>query len=112
MGILVTRILKGNIKKGEDLETACIRELQEESGIQAQVVKQMGSWQPENKNQVWGFCLMHYEGILPDSWEYQTEDDGGHTFNLFWQPLDNPLDGNWKQTSKDAFQYIKSALGK
>lgn len=106
------QLVKGGIKKGEQLESACIRELEEESGIQAQVVKQLGVWDSNFKNQVWGFCLMHYEGIQPDTWEFQTLDDGGHIFSFFWQPLNNPLDDNWNEVYKSAFQYIKNALGK
>ena len=36
------QLVKGGIKKGEHLESACVRELEEESGIQAKVVKQLG----------------------------------------------------------------------
>ena len=104
------QLVKGNVKKGEHIENACVRELLEESGIQAQVVKQLGSWLTEDNNQTWGFCLMHYEGVLPDAWKHQTLDDGGHIFELFWQPLDSPLEGNWKKNSKHAFQYIKHAI--
>ncbi len=106
------QFVKGGIKKGEQLDNACIRELEEESGIQAEVVKQLGIWQPGFKDQLWGFCLMHYEGILPDTWEFKTKDDGGHIFSFFWQPLDSQLNGNWSEVSADAFQYIKQALDK
>jgi len=106
------QLVKGNIKKGEHLDSACIRELAEESGIQAQVVKQLGIWEPNFKNQIWGFCLMHYEDILPDTWEFATKDDGGHVFSFFWQPLDSPVNDNWDEIYKHAFQYIKNTLGK
>jgi len=106
------QLVKGNIQKDEQLESACIRELAEESGIQAQVVKHLGIWEPDFKNQIWGFCLMHYEGILPDTWEFETKDDGGHIFSFFWQPLNSPLNDNWNGVYKRAFQYIKNALGK
>ena len=105
-------LVKGGIKKGESLENACIRELEEESGIKARVVRPLGRWEANFKNQVWGFCLMHYEGVLPDSWDFDTEDDGGHTFSLFWQPLEGPMDDNWTEVSKNAIQYIKKALSK
>jgi len=106
------QLVKGGIKKGEHLESACSRELEEESGIQAQVVKQLGVWESNFKNQIWGFCLMHYEDILPDTWDFETNDDGGHIFSFFWQPLNSPLNDDWKEVSKDAFQYIKKALDK
>ena len=106
------QLVKGNIQKDEQLESACIRELAEESGIQAQVVKHLGIWEPDFKNQIWGFCLMHYEGILPDTWEFETKDDGGHIFSFFWQPLNSPLNDNWNEVYQRAFQYIKNTLGK
>ena len=106
------QLVKGGIKKGEPLASACIRELQEESGIQAQVVKQLGIWEPGFKKQVWGFCLMHSEGVLPDTWDFATKDDGGHIFSFFWQPLNSSLDDNWNAVTRDAFQYIKSRLGR
>ena len=106
------QLVKGGINKGEHLESACIRELEEESGIQAQAVKQLGVWEASFKNQVWGFCLMHYEGILPDTWEFETMDDGGHIFNFFWQPLNSSPNENWNEVSKNAFQFIKNALGR
>ncbi|TNF35360.1 MAG: NUDIX domain-containing protein [Gammaproteobacteria bacterium] len=106
------QLVKGNIKKGELLEHACIRELEEESGIQAQAVKQLGVWDSNFKQQIWGFCLMHYEGILPDNWEFKTNDDGGHIFSFFWQPLNSPLNEGWNELYKNAFQYIRNAVGK
>jgi 8-oxo-dGTP pyrophosphatase MutT (NUDIX family) len=106
------QLVKGGINKGEHLDSACVRELEEESGIQAQAVKQLGTWEAGFKNQVWGFCLMHYEGILPDTWEFETKDDGGHIFNFSWQPLNSTPNGNWNEVSKSAFQYIKNALAR
>jgi len=106
------QFVKGGIHKGERLESACIRELEEESGIEAQVVKQLGIWEPGFKSQVWGFCLMHYEGILPDTWDFATKDDGGHIFSFFWQPLNTPLNEKWNKVSRDAFHYIRNALDK
>ena len=104
------QLVKGNIKKAEPLESACIRELAEESGIQGKVVKQLGIWEPNFKNQVWGFCLMHYDDVLPDTWNFQTQDDGGHVFSFFWQPLDKPLNENWKDVYRQAFHHIKNTL--
>ena len=106
------QLVKGNIKKGEPLDLACIRELEEESGIQAQVVRQLGIWDANFKGQIWGFCLMHYEGMQPDTWEFNTSDDGGLVFSFFWQPLNSPLNDNWNEVYTNAFHYIRNALGK
>ena len=107
-----SQLVKGNINRGEPLDQACIRELEEESGIQAQVVRQLGVWNANFKKQVWGFCLMHYEGIQPDAWDFETADDGGHIYSFFWQPLNSSLDDSWEDVYKNAFQYIKHALDK
>lgn len=104
------QLVKGGIKKGEPLDKACIRELAEESGIKAQVVKQLGVWEPGFKKQVWGFCLVHYDDVLPDTWDFDTKDDGGHTFSFFWQPLNSPLNDRWNEVTTRAFQYIRNAL--
>lgn len=105
------QLVKGGINKGESLASACTRELLEESGIQAEVVKQLGVWEAGFKKQVWGFCLMHYEDILPDTWDFATKDDDGHIFSFFWQPLNSSLDDNWNAVSAGAFQYIRARLG-
>ena len=105
------QLVKGGLKKGEGLDSACVRELEEESGIQAQVVKHLGVWTPKSKNQTWGFCLMHFEGKLPDSWAFKTKDDGGQIFSFFWQPLNRPLNNQWSEVYREAFAFIKNALG-
>ena len=104
------QLVKGGIKKHESLDSACIRELKEESGIDAQVVRDLGAWEPGYKNQVWGICLMHYENVLPDTWTFKTKDDGGHIFSFFWQPLNSPLDNNWNDVYTKAFHHIKNTL--
>ena len=53
---------------------------------------------------------MHYDEILPDTWDFETKDGGGQIFSFFWQPLDRSLDGNWTEVYKNAFQYIKNAI--
>ena len=106
------QLVKGNIEKDESLENACVRELAEESGIRAEVVRHLGVWDAGYKGQVWGICLMHFEGTLPDSWDFETHDDDGHIFSFFWQPLDSPLNDNWNDMYTNAFRYIKDALGK
>ncbi len=107
-----SQLVKGKLNKGESLEAACVRELEEESGIQAQVVRHLGVWDSNFKKQVWGFCLMHYEGSQPDYWDHETKDDGGHIFSFFWQPLNTPLNDSWNEVYTNAFQYIKKALAK
>jgi len=106
------RLVKGGIKKGESLDAACSRELEEESGVLAEVVKPLGIWDAEFKDQVWGFCLMHFDDKLPEQWAFETRDDGGHTFKFFWQPLNGRLSDQWDEVYRRAFRYINHALSK
>lgn len=104
------QLVKGGIKKGETLEQASVRELQEESGLVASPVRQLGVWDANFKNQIWGFCLMHFDGCLPNTWEFETKDDGGQIFSFFWQPLSRTPKENWNEVYRSAFEYIASAL--
>jgi len=105
-----SQLVKGNIEKGEHVEDACVRELEEESGLHAQVVKPLGVWDANFKDQVWAFYLMHYEGSQPDHWTFETRDEGGQVFSFFWQPLNAPLDDSWNEMYANAFKYISHAL--
>jgi len=107
-----SQLVKGKLNTGESLEDACARELEEESGLKAENVRPLGIWDANFKNQVWGFCLMHYEGSQPDNWNFETKDEGGQTFSFFWQPLNAPLNDSWNEVYTNAFQYIKNALGR
>jgi 8-oxo-dGTP pyrophosphatase MutT (NUDIX family) len=104
------QLVKGNTEKGEKLEPACVRELEEESGLQAEVVRYLGTWDADFKNQVWGFCLMHFDGTLPDTWDFYTKDDGGQVFSFFWQPLDRSPGAAWNEVYTNAFHFIRDAL--
>jgi 8-oxo-dGTP pyrophosphatase MutT (NUDIX family) len=104
------QLVKGSLKKGESLENACVRELEEESGIRGRTVKRLGVWEANHKKQTWGFCLMHFEESLPDRWSYDTKDDGGQRFRFFWQPFDRPIDAGWDDVHANAFEHIKRAF--
>lgn len=104
------QLVKGGIKKGEKLEHACERELAEESGIQAKAVRCLGSWKPGFKKQEWGFCLMHFEGELPERWSFETKDDDGQIFDFFWHPMHLKPGSDWDPMYRDAFEHLKSIL--
>ena len=107
-----SQLVKGKIDGNESLENACRRELMEESGVQAQAVRSLGVWDSGFKKQVWGFCVMHYDGSQPDRWDFATEDEGGQLFRFFWQPLNRPLDGSWNTLYSNDVHYIKRSLGR
>ena len=106
------QIVKGSIELGETLQVACIRELQEEAGINASPIADLGEWDDAYNNTRWGFCLMQLQEPLPDSWEFYCTDDGGHLFKFFWQPLHCELDEHWHSVFTGAIQFIKGVLNK
>ena len=105
------QLVKGTIELGETLEDACIRELEEEAGLKAQVIEKIGVWNANHENQEWGFCLMECEAELSETWEYFTLDDGGHIFKFFWQPISSTLNSEWHSVYKEAIKFIHQAIG-
>ncbi|MCO7224227.1 NUDIX domain-containing protein [Pleionea sp. CnH1-48] len=106
------QLIKGTVELEESLEQACKRELKEESGIAAHPIMDLGTWNSNYQDQVWGFCLMKPNDHLPDSWSFFTEDDGGHLFQYFWQPLHGELDNNWHPLFVGAINFLRQVLAK
>lgn len=105
------QIVKGTIEPGEALARACVRELEEESGIRSEAGPFLGEWQAGYDEQVWGFHEMHCADELPETWQHFTEDGGGRTFTFFWQPLDDPpTDDGWHPVFIGALAFVRSAL--
>ena len=104
------QIVKGTVESGERIETAAVRELEEESGLICEAGRALGVWQNEITNQEWHFVLMHAPASLQDSWTHHALDDGGHRFSFFWHPLGSHLGSEWHPVFKEAIGWIKSAL--
>ena len=88
------QLVKGSIEPGESAPQAALRELFEEAGIRdARVIRDLGLWEATESQQVWSFQQCEPAQALPDQWSHACADDGGHTFELFWQPLaEDPSD--------------------
>jgi 8-oxo-dGTP pyrophosphatase MutT (NUDIX family) len=104
------QFVKGTIKKGETPEAAARRELHEESGIiGATSFQNMGVYRISANSQRWHF--FYYPTFdLPETWDYETEDDFGHTFKFFWHPVHWPLNADWHPIFHQAFDYIVPQL--
>lgn len=106
------QLVKGTIEEGETLEDACIRELEEESGLIGKVQYDLGIWDSGYKDHVWGFCLVNVEATIENEWSFFTQDGGGLNFEFFWQPLNEELNSDWHDLFKGAVEYIKKAITK
>jgi 8-oxo-dGTP pyrophosphatase MutT (NUDIX family) len=103
------QIVKGTIDPGESPAAAALRELEEESGIRATEVHEIGAWNSNHKGQIWWFGLVHVATPLLDNWVHETHDDGGHQFRFFWQRLHADLDDRWHPVFRRAIGFIRSA---
>ncbi|MCV2216602.1 NUDIX hydrolase [Thauera sp. Sel9] len=105
------QLVKGSIEEGESPEEAAIRELAEESGIQAaRISTRLGVWESGHQGQIWSFHLCEADLALPDQWVHHAADDGGHDFRFFWHPLSKPAGSEWHEVFQRALKYIHSAL--
>ena len=101
------QLVKGTIEPGESASAAAVRELREESGLQANAVTtDLGLWASGHQDQVWSFQRCDVVDAPHDSWVHYTEDDGGHAFRFFWHPLDRPAGQSWHQVFRAALAAI------
>ena len=104
------QIIKGTIEPNETLETACERELFEESGIRAKAVSILGECHIQQTGATWGFCEMQTDNRLPDSFSHYTEDGGGLTFEFIWCPILQISGEEWHGQYIEAVNYINRVL--
>lgn len=104
------QLVKGTIEPGENSRDAALRELREESGLNAfTVLADLGILTSGYESQIWAFHLCGIDS-LPDSWIYRTGDDGGHNFKFFWHPLSQQPNEQWHWVFHGALKYIASKL--
>ncbi len=103
-----TQLIKGTLEAGEQPETAVLRELAEESGIeQAAVVEKIGEFDIHETEQHWHLFLCQPAGALREEWSFFTADGGGLVFQFFWHPLDEEPDETWHQVYRRALALIR-----
>lgn len=103
------QIVKGTVEPNENLESAALRELREESSIKnVASVEFKGSWKTNFENQTWHFYLCNVDENLPEKWTFFANDDGGLDFNFFWFDLDKQPNDEWHPIFQDALNYIKT----
>lgn len=104
------QFVKGSVNPGEPLEQAAKRELHEESGLRpGGRALYLGEACIGDPPAPWHFFAFEMNG-LPETWLHETEDDKGHIFSFFWQPLEAPLDANWHSIFHKAYRHIRSRL--
>ncbi|MFZ5815031.1 MAG: NUDIX hydrolase [Bacillota bacterium] len=89
-----TQVPGGSVEPGESLEEAVVREVFEESGVTATVVRELGSDElpvPESQQlQERHFFLLQTDLPLPDQWVHIVSDgveDKGMRFHYFWMEV-------------------------
>lgn len=103
------QIVKGTVEPNENLESAALRELSEESGIENVVsIEFKGSWKTGYNDQIWHFYSCNVEQNLAENWTFFANDDGGLNFNFFWFNLNEKPNDEWHPIFQAALRFIKS----
>lgn len=106
------QIVKGTVELNEHLETAALRELFEESGIENAVIQKfMGIHYPQQVGQYWYVYLCQVNEVLRDQWRHYCADDGGLVFEFFWHPLKSLPTDEWHPLFQDLLKFIQSDGG-
>jgi 8-oxo-dGTP pyrophosphatase MutT (NUDIX family) len=103
-----TQLIKGTLEAGEQPESAVLRELAEESGIdQAVVVEKIGELAVHETEQHWHLFLCQPVIAPAEQWSFFTLDGGGHLFQFFWHRLDETPDESWHPAYKRALTFVR-----
>jgi 8-oxo-dGTP pyrophosphatase MutT (NUDIX family) len=104
------QLVKGSVEHHESIEAAAERELHEEAGIVGRAVASLGELWHETAGQSWHFVLMDVSSELSETWAHQAPDDGGHTFECFWHPLDARDTLDWHALYTPALAHLRAVI--
>lgn len=105
-----TQLVKGTIEPGELPSQAALRELEEESGIEAtRLTRELGVW-PSPKGHPWHFYEVSVGDPLPERWEHFTKDGGGKIFRFRWHRLADEPRESWHPIHREALEFVRAAL--
>ena len=105
------QLVKGTIERGETPEQAALRELAEESGINAAAIEDdLGCWYSGHHGQIWSFQLCQVDEALPEQWSHKTLDDHGHLFEFFWASLNYLPYDDCHPVFRSALDFLCAAL--
>lgn len=104
-----TQLMKGTVEEDERPESAVLRELAEESGIDhAVITKKIGELGLHKTRQHWHLFLCQPAVALQDEWPFFTEDGGGQVFRFFWHELEAEPDESWHENFLSALKFIRT----
>ena len=104
-----TQLVKGTVEEGERPEETVLRELAEESGIDAaRVVRKIGELGFHTTKQQWHLFLCQPAVAPQDEWSFFTEDGGGLVFQFFWHGLEKQPDASWPAHFRSALAFIRT----
>lgn len=70
--------------------------------------RHIGIWHSGWQGQVWSFFACCSDTALPEVWSHNALDDGGHTYQFFWQPLWAPArEDQWHTVFRNALRFIQ-----
>nr|WP_172123326.1 MULTISPECIES: NUDIX domain-containing protein [unclassified Devosia] len=100
------QLVKGTREGPEPIEIGALRELAEESGLQAEVSRTLPSSSAIADKQLWHFVVVIALAPLAEHWRHFTHDDGGHWFEFFWWPLERQPGPEWHPMFQRALAHI------
>ncbi|RKG36694.1 NUDIX hydrolase [Acinetobacter rongchengensis] len=105
------QFVKGTVEQDESLESATLRELFEESGIDNVLIEKfIGVYSPQQAGSDWYVFLCQVNQILADEWIHYCADDGGLTLEFFWHPVFSPPTKEWHTIFQNLLRFLQKSI--